>query len=253
MLNEYDTVEYVINELNNQVGFFIENKNSAESLLENVSKLKMKYEIPYALYLTRQSKTVYNKQPSTISEDIAYELNLFFKEKIGQDYSIRFFDIKRMMFSLYKEDIEIVRFSLTNKNYGFMNSVIQSEGEYFKKKSSIEKSIENVKEEILANLIRLTLYEKIQGSNIELIKNIKSFKDVCDLLFSYKKIRKGIGNIIVRFKEKHEALTKNEETEKERLLYLNEQYERSKPIVEKVDGLFMELGYTQGERHLFYT
>lgn len=252
MLDEFKSTEYIINELNNQVGFFKQNKDDALSLLQNISKLKMKYEMPYLIYLTRQSDNIYNKVNTNLTDSVAYTLNLYVKEVVGQEYFVNFLDVKGLIFTICKEDIEVVRFSLVNKNYTFMTSIIQNEDEYLKDKNNIERNIKSIENDILANAIRVELHKVAKNNYFKLFKHVKNVREFYSLLFKPKSVKEGLNKEILRLEGLDKALTDNKQSEEDRLNYLKDKYERSISTVNTLSIFFDKIAYKRDERHKFY-
>lgn len=251
MLNELDVFEELILELNFQKDFFHNNSNSAVNLLTQTHLLDKVHNRPKILQIVRKLYGAHDSEKSEIIDNMELQFNIYFKGNLGEDYKVKFKNMRDLTFSIWLADVEIVRFSVMNKDYARMREFID-EKEFRNVVKNMDNNIVYHKEVIELEKMNLSDMEKLDENYWSIFKDIKSLSDIFTVLFKKGTIKNKLPKSILRIKQIIEHHTKSiEDCEQNKLFYKN-RLEQYKPVIEKVSMVFKDLGYKETKIDKFY-
>lgn len=252
-MNEYTLVTEIKDKLDKQYNYFINTVSNPKELMISIGELDSKFNKPYLIHLTRQVGRTYDSEETVLITDIQYSLTSYIQYVTGGEYVVKFKNIRNLTFSIFNSDeIELVRFSLMDKEYALMNSLLTEE-EYIENVTKSEIRIKESEELKKEQLVRVAKYQKYIDNRWLLIKEIKRFSDVYNLIFNKNKIISGLNN----FKLKAETMVKyyNDDIDHRNIdnfEYLKIKREMSKQVISDIERFFGEVGYKQVNKRDFY-
>lgn len=255
MLDEFKIVVEIHDKLSRQLDFINDYLNDdVRTLLTNSHKLECKYEIPYLFHITRQYEGAYNKEYSYLVDFMEKKLDLYIKNSTNNNkVSVKFYDIKKLLFSVLYDNLEIGRFSLINKNYGYMYGTLHD-------KDSLNRMIERSNNQIVYNneqiieyLLEINKYKKFKDNYFNLFKEVKNIKGFFKLIFKSKEMKKAVDLFISRRENIVEELERQNEDEKINQKYYHKKFKENNVIANELNSMFNDLEYEFAKINNFYT
>lgn len=250
-MNELQITDDLIDILMKQKQYFTDNIGNPEKLMKTIGTLESKHNRPHLLYLARKLENTYDSESSELVSKIENKVNEYVRSEVSHLFQVKFKNFRDLTFSIFEGENELVRFSLMNKEYAYMNYVI-TEDNYYNKIKANENNIRFYNEELLNNMVKVEKYVGYQNNYFKLLKEIKNVKDIGRFIFKGKVIKKGIADTVGKYQEKTKFYEEEISRLKENGEFLFDRFNTCKSVIASLDGFFDSLEYTQAERSWFY-
>lgn len=254
-MNEKKTLDEFVQEVYGQLDYFNNTLDNPIKLLTDTINLKTKYGTPEVLYYTREMNNVHQNKSVGLINRITNSINFLLSKISNGTYDVTFITDKDLLYSMRNSGIEYARFSLVNKEYAYMNSVIESDEDLEQHINRNSIQINNLTSMIEKEESEIKLYEKLNTGRLKVLKyaiNKRDYKGIVGVFVKYNTIKSNLSTLIHKKQNVIIELNRQIRLEQENIQYAINKRENSKIIVEELDLFFGELGYVKSEKHKFY-